>query len=110
MPVKQRPNLPPLANQYGSAACQFRLHILLLVSRPGCEPQLLAQPFQTTAQAKTTVAGHGHGGGGHCQTNVAAGNLRTSLMRGEAAHTRPKAPGQEAEGAWGACKCAKWDG
>ena len=50
MPVKQRPNLLPLANQYGPAVCQFRLHILLLVSRPGCEPQLLAGDWRAAVE------------------------------------------------------------
>ena len=70
-----------------------------------CITGLGKQPSYGTAitndcTSETTVASHGHGGGGHCKTNVAAGNLRTFLMQGEAAHARPKAPGQEAEGAW----------
>ena len=35
---------------------------------------------------KTTVASLGHGGGGHCKTNVAAGNLRTDCL--EALHSK----------------------
>ena len=58
----QRPHLSPLANQYGSAACQLRFHTLLLVSQPGCEPQLLAGDWHVVvaewtigAQVRTSV-------------------------------------------------------
>ena len=50
LPVKSRSHLSLLSRQAGSAVRQFRLHTLLLVSRPGCEPQLLARDWRVAVE------------------------------------------------------------
>ena len=59
MPISPRSHLSQLSRQAGSAFRQFRLHILLLVSRPGCEPlsswRVAVEQWMIGTQVRTSV-------------------------------------------------------